>query len=77
MDFQKYACYGSGRCRSLGCLVAMVSLAGAFSSGCVPRGGTNVAGQVTFPVAAIRISTISGGSGASVLSFSVIQTGKL
>ena len=38
--------------------------------------GTNVAGQVTFPVAAIRISTISDGSGASTLRFTVIQTGK-
>ncbi len=38
--------------------------------------GTNVAGQVTFPVAAIRISTISGGSAASTLRFTVIQTGK-
>ncbi len=37
--------------------------------------GTNVAGQVTFPVAAMRISTISGGSGASTLAFTVIQTG--
>jgi hypothetical protein len=38
--------------------------------------GTNVAGSVTFPVLALRISTISGGSGASTLRFSVIQTGK-
>jgi len=38
--------------------------------------GTNVAGQVTFPVAALRISTISGGSGASTLRFTVLQTGK-
>ena len=49
------------------------ALASAVSTSAV---GTNVAGQVTFPVAAIRISTISGGSGASVLSFSVIQAGK-
>ncbi len=38
--------------------------------------GTNVAGQVTFPVAAMRISTISGGSAASTLRLTVIQTGK-
>ena len=38
--------------------------------------GTNVAGQITFPVAAVRLSTISGGSGASTLTLSVIETGK-
>ena len=38
--------------------------------------GTNVAGQVTFPVAAVRIATISDGSGAVTLRFNVIQTGK-
>ena len=38
--------------------------------------GTNVAGEITFPVAAVRLSTISGGSGASTLTFSVIQSGQ-
>lgn len=38
--------------------------------------GTNVAGQITFPIAAIRVSTISGGSGASTLTLSVIEAGK-
>ena len=49
------------------------ALASAVSTSAV---GTNVAGQVTFPIAAVRISTISGGSGASTLRFTVIQTGK-
>ncbi len=38
--------------------------------------GTNVAGQITFPVAAVRISTISGGAGASTLTLNVLETGK-
>ena len=49
------------------------ALASAVTTGTV---GTNVAGQVTFPVAALRISTITGGSGASTLRFTVIQAGK-
>ena len=38
--------------------------------------GTNVAGQITFPVAAVRIATISDGSGAVTLRFNVIEAGK-
>jgi hypothetical protein len=38
--------------------------------------GTNIAGQISFPVAAVRISTISGGSGASTLTLNVLETGK-
>ena len=38
--------------------------------------GTNVAGQITFPVVAVRISTISDGSGASTLTLNVLETGK-
>jgi len=38
--------------------------------------GTNVAGQVTFPVVAVRIATISDGSGSSTLKFNVLQAGK-
>ncbi len=38
--------------------------------------GTNVAGQITFPIAAVRIATISDGSGSTTLRFNVIQTGK-
>ena len=48
------------------------ALASAVSTSAV---GTNVAGQVTFPIAAMRISTISGGSGASTLRFTILQTG--
>jgi hypothetical protein len=38
--------------------------------------GTNVAGELTFPVAAVRLSTISGGSANSTLEFNVVQAGK-
>lgn len=53
--------------------VSVFALASAITTEVI---GTNVAGQVTFPVAALRISTISGGSGASTLRFTVLQTGK-
>lgn len=39
--------------------------------------GTIVAGQITFPVEALRLRTISGGSGNSTLHFSVLQAGKV
>ena len=38
--------------------------------------GTNIVGQISFPVVAVRISTISDGSGASTLTLSVLETGK-
>jgi len=54
--------------------VSVFALASAITTETI---GTNVAGQVTFPVAAIRISTLAGsGSGASTLRFTVLQTGK-
>lgn len=42
----------------------------------VSADGTIVAGEVTFPVAAIRLRNVSGGSGATTLNFKVLQTGK-
>lgn len=39
--------------------------------------GTIVAGELTFPVAAVRLRNVSGGSGATTLSFKVLQTGKI
>ena len=38
--------------------------------------GMNVAGEITFPTAAVRISTISEGSGVSTLTLNVLETGK-
>ena len=37
--------------------------------------GTNVAAGVAFQVNAIRLATISGGSGANTLTFRVLQSG--
>jgi hypothetical protein len=39
--------------------------------------GTNVAGEITFPVEAVRLRTISGGSGDTTLHFYVLQSGKV
>jgi hypothetical protein len=39
--------------------------------------GTIVLGEITFPIAGIRLETISGGSATSTLEFDLIQTGKV
>jgi hypothetical protein len=39
--------------------------------------GTNVAGEITFPVAGVRLRNVTAGSGAVRLNFKVIQTGKI
>lgn len=39
--------------------------------------GTTVLGEITFPTKSIRLATVSGGSGSTVLEFNVVQTGKI
>lgn len=39
--------------------------------------GTIIVGEVSFPVFAIRLGTVSDGSGTSTLEFNVAQTGKV
>ena len=56
--------------------VAAVDVFPLVSSVATSAVGTNVAGQITFPVVAVRISTISDGSGASTLTLNVLETGK-
>lgn len=38
--------------------------------------GTIVAGELTFPIAAVRLRNVDAGSGATTLNFKVIQAGK-
>lgn len=47
------------------------------SAASVSADGTIVAGEITFPVAAVRLRNVSGGSGASTLNFKVLQAGKI
>ena len=57
---------------------SLVSAAEIFALASAPATssvGVNIIGKIAFPIAALRITTISGGSGASTLRLSVIESG--
>ncbi len=55
--------------------VAPTAVFGVVSAAAASATGVNIAAALQFPVNALRLSTISGGSGAATLNFTVLQTG--